>query len=112
VHSGDCYVDLIFSSGNGVAEVDDDWFRHAVEGEVLGLRVQLTPPEESIWSKAYVMERERYDGADVAHLLHTQADRLDWQRLVRRFGPHWRVLLSHLIVFGFIYPADRARIPA
>jgi|SRR6266511_3710497 hypothetical protein len=27
------------------------------------------------------------------------------------FGAHWRVLLSHLILFGFIYPAERARIP-
>ena len=25
--------------------------------------------EESLWQKAFIMERERYDGADVAHLL-------------------------------------------
>src|SRR5215831_2500940 len=24
----------------------------------------------------------------------------------------WRVLLSHLILFGYIYPGERARIPA
>ncbi|MER3425287.1 MAG: hypothetical protein C4293_20715 [Nitrospiraceae bacterium] len=64
-----------------------------------------------IWSKAYVMERERYDGADVAHLIRARAEKLDWSRLMDRFGPHWRVLLSHLILFGFIYPADRLRIP-
>jgi hypothetical protein len=27
-------------------------------------------------------------------------------------GPHWRVLLGHVILFGFIYPGERARIPA
>jgi len=106
------YVDLIFSSGNGVAEVDDEWFVHATDGEVLGMRVPITPVEESIWSKAFIMERERYDGADVAHLLQACASRLDWRRLLRRFGPHWRVLLSHLVVFGFIYPFERDLVPA
>ena len=28
---GEYFVDLIFSSGNGVAPVDDDWFEHAAE---------------------------------------------------------------------------------
>jgi hypothetical protein len=57
------------------------------------------------------MERERYDGADVAHLLWACAERLDWARLLERFGPHWRVLLSHLVLFGFIYPGERDRVP-
>ena len=112
VHAGDSFVDLIFSSGNAIAEVDDGWFRHARDGEVLGVPVRMTPVEETIWSKAFIMERERYDGADIAHLVHAQASRLDWQRLLRRFGPHWRVLLSHLVLFGFIYPAERGLVPA
>jgi hypothetical protein len=37
---------------------------------------------------------------------------LNWERLVRRFGPHWRVMLSHLILFGFIYPGERSLIPS
>src|SRR6266700_3522126 len=36
----------------------------------------------------------------------------DDEQLVRRFGPDWRVLLSHLVLFGYIYPGERARIPA
>ena len=112
VHSGDAFVDLIFSSGNGIVPVDDGWFEHAVEAEVMGVPVRITPPEESLWSKAFIMERERYDGADVAHLIHAHGDRMDWQRLRRRFGEHWRVLLSHLVLFGFIYPAERKKVPA
>ena len=76
-----------------------------------GMTAKLCPPEEIIWSKAFVMERERYDGADVAHLLRARGKNLNWSRLLRRFGPHWRVLLSHLILFGFIYPAERSKIP-
>jgi hypothetical protein len=106
------YIDVIYSSGNGVAEVDDDWFAHAAPATVLGVPVALSPPEEMIWSKAFVMERERYDGADISHLIRACHERLDWRRLLRRFGPHWRVLLSHLTLFGFIYPAERTAIPA
>src|SRR5204863_4514790 len=39
-------------------------------------------------------------------------DRLDWGRLLDRCGPHWRVLLSHLVLFGFVYPADLDKVPA
>ncbi len=74
--------------------------------------VQLCPAEEMIWSKAFVQERERYDGADIAHLLRARAHCLDWRRLCARFGPHWRILLSHLILFGYVYPAEQAAIPA
>jgi hypothetical protein len=91
--------------------VDDDWFRYAVPATVMGQPVRLCPVEETIWSKSYVMERERYDGADIAHLIHARAEQIDWSRLARRFGQHWRVLLSHLILFGFIYPSERRRIP-
>ena len=108
---GDDFIDLIWSSGNGVAVVDDLWFAHATPGEVLGVRVLLCPAEEMMWSKALIMERERFDGADVAHLIHERVHALDWQRLLERFGPNWRVLLAHLNLFGFIYPQRRASIP-
>jgi hypothetical protein len=110
-HCGDDTVDIIYSSGNGFAAVDDEWFEHAVDDTVLGVPAKLCPPEETIWSKAFIMERERYDGADIAHLLRACAEALDWPRLLRRFGSHWHVLLSHLVLFTFIYPSERARIP-
>jgi hypothetical protein len=110
-HHGDRFIDLIFSSGNGVARVDDLWFTHAVPGRVLEVPVLLCPPEEMIWSKAFIMERERYDGADVAHLILACGPDLDWCRVLGRFGRRWRVLLSHLTLFGFIYPGERAAVP-
>jgi len=112
VFSGEHFVDVIFASGKGLGPVDQGWFEHAVDGEILSLPVRLCPPEEMLWSKAFLMERERYDGADVAHLLRAHGPELNWQRLLSRFGPHWRVLLSHLTLFGFIYPNERSQIPA
>ena len=111
VKRGGACIDIIFSSGNAIAEVDDLWFEHAADAEVLGIPVKISPAEEMIWSKAFIMERERYDGADVAHLLRACGDRLDWARLFRRFDPHWRVLLSNLILFGFVYPEHRHLVP-
>jgi hypothetical protein len=110
-HAGDRFIDLIFSAGNGVALVDDLWFAHAEEGRILGRAVRFCPAEEMIWSKAFIMERERYDGADIAHLLLARGRELDWCRLLGRFGRHWRVLLSHLVLFGFVYPGERGVIP-
>ncbi|MFT3856262.1 MAG: nucleotidyltransferase [Aquabacterium sp.] len=112
VYQGEAFIDLIFNSGNGLTLVDDEWFDHAAVADVLGMRVLVHPAEEMLWSKAFIMERERYDGADVAHILKACAATLDWPRLMRRFGPHWRVLLSHLVLFGFIYPELRHEVPA
>ncbi len=92
---GEDFVDLIFSAGNGIAIVDELWF----------------PPEEMIWSKGLIMERERFDGADVVHLIQAIGDRLDWRHLLGRYGRHWRALFAHVLLFGFIFPSDRSKVP-
>jgi predicted nucleotidyltransferase len=112
VYAGEDFIDLIFNSGNGVTPVDGRWFHDNPEAEVLGVPVRVANMEDSLLSKAYIMERERYDGADIAHLLQVNAERLDWPSLLDRFGSNWRVLLAHLTLFGFIYPGERHRIPA
>lgn len=112
VRGGPDVIDVIFNSGNGLAPIDDEWFAHAVAAQVLGVPARLCPIEEMLWNKAFIMERERYDGADVAHLIRANAERIDWPRLLRRFGEDGPVLLSHLILFAYIYPGERHRVPA
>ncbi len=112
VAEGEWIVDLIFGSRNGICVVDEAWFEHAVETVLFDRPVRMVPLEEMIWSKAFVMERDRYDGADVAHLLLRRAEEIRWPRLMARFRGHEAVLLSHLILFTFIYPSERGRIPA
>jgi hypothetical protein len=108
---GEWFVDFIFSSGNGVAVVDDEWFTNAKLGDVFGHRCMIAPAEEMIWSKAFVVERERYDGADVNHLIKCAGRQMDWHRVLRRFDRHWEVLLSHLMMFRFAYPGERSTVP-
>lgn len=110
-YCGENFVDIIFNSAHGYLPVSDAWFEHAIQDEVLGMPVQVCAPEEMIWSKAYIMARDRFDGADVAHLIRAYSDRMDWSRLIAQFGDHWRVLFSHFVLFGFIYPGERSRIP-
>jgi predicted nucleotidyltransferase len=109
--AGEDFIDLIFNSGNGVTPVDDRWFRNNAQAEVLGVPVRIANLEDGLLSKAFIMERERYDGADIAHLLQVNAEQMDWAGLIERFGAHWRVLLAHLSLFGYVYPGERDRIP-
>ncbi|WP_044191102.1 nucleotidyltransferase [Hyalangium minutum] len=108
---GEYFVDFIFSSGNGVAVVDDEWFEHAPTSTVFGHRCLVAPAEEMIWSKAFVNERERYDGSDVNHLILKAGRKMDWERLMRRFDRYWEVLFSHLMMFRYAYPSERDTIP-
>lgn len=105
------FVDIIFSSGNSIATVDDAWFEHATRVRALGWDVKIAPVEEMIWSKAFVMERERFDGADVLHLILKRGKRIDWNRLLERMGEHWQVLLAHLVLFQYCYPSERENVP-
>lgn len=107
----DGLVDVIFGSGNGVAMVDDGWFTFSQQERICGVDVRICPPEELLWSKAFVMERERYDGADVLHVLRGLGPVLDWERLLTRFDGYWRILFSHLVLYGFVYPTERHQIP-
>lgn len=108
---GSWQADLIFAAGNGLARVDDEWFEHGVRALVFDKPVLLCPAEEMIWSKSFVMERERFDGADVLHILRESAERLDWRRLLQRYGANAAVLLAHLVLFRFVYPSEVQRIP-
>lgn len=112
VWCGEDFIDLIFNSGNGVTPVDDRWFHDNPQAVILGVPVSVANMEDGLLSKAFIMERERFDGADVAHTIQANAEHIDWQRLIDRFGAHWRVLLAHLTLFGFIYPGERHRVPA
>jgi hypothetical protein len=106
VFKGEYYIDIIFDTTNNICRVDDTWYQYAVSAEFLGVNVLLVPPEELIWCKIYVQNRERFDGADVNHIILKCGKQLDWKRILFRMNQHWHLLLACLIVFQFVYPAD------
>jgi hypothetical protein len=105
-------VDLIWGGGNWQASVDAHWFDHATVGTVADVRVPIAPAEDIILSKAWVAGRERYDGADICHLIRACGRGFDWDDLVARFGDHFMLLLQYLILYRFVYPDARDTVPA
>ena len=106
VFKDDYFIDVIFNSVNNICTVDDSWYQHATDDHFDGVPVKIIAPEELIWCKTYVQNRERYDGADVNHLLLKCGKALNWQRLFSRLDSHWLLLLDKLLLFQFVYPGD------
>jgi predicted nucleotidyltransferase len=105
------YIDLIFNTVNNICTVDDSWFEHSVEGEVYGIPIRFIPAEELLWCKIYVQNRERYDGADVNHIILRYGHQLDWKRIWSRLEQHWHLLLAQVMSFQFVYPSERDILP-
>lgn len=105
------YIDIIFNTVNNINHVDDIWFEHATAGEAYGVPVKFIPAEELLWCKIYVQNRERYDGADVNHIIVKYGIYLDWNRIWARMQQHWHLLLAQLIIFQFVYPTERDIVP-
>lgn len=106
IFKGEYFIDVIFDSVNNICRIDDSWLEHAVSAEFVGINVKLLSPEDLIWCKIYVQNRERFDGADVNHMLLKQGKQLDWKRLLSRLDQHWHLLLAQIINFQFVYPSD------
>jgi hypothetical protein len=106
IFKDDHFIDIIFDTVNNICRVDDTWIENAPESEFEGKKVKFLPVVELLWCKIYVQNRERFDGADVNHILLKQGKDLDWKRLLSRMDQHWHLLLAHLLVFQFVYPSE------
>ena len=105
-YKGDYFIDVIFDTVNNICRVDDTWYDHATDAEFEGVNIKLLPPEELVWCKIYVQNRERFDGADVNHIIMKYGKKMDWKRLLFHFDQHWHLLLSAIILFQFVYPSE------
>ena len=109
---GDYFIDLIYGMGNGIALIDDGWIEHSRPGILAACPVRIAPAEELIWHRLFISERHRHDMSDIVHLILCHGESLDWERLVRRADEHWPLLLSQLLMFSYVYPGYRRKIPA
>jgi hypothetical protein len=107
----DFFVDLITGMSNGVITVDDSWIERSQPAEIVGVGTLVLAPEELIASKIFVTRRERFDGADIAHVIYGTKGKMDWDRIVAIVGEHWEMLLWALILFRYVYPAQSDYVP-
>jgi len=111
VHRNDYYVDLITGMSNAAMVVDRSWIEHAVPADILGTMAPVLAAEELIASKLFVSRRERFDGADLAHIFYRTGRRLDWERILALVGEHWEVLFWALVLFHYSYPGAVGHVP-
>src|SRR5215471_14238737 len=109
---GDYFVDLITGMSNGVIRVDYSWIKRAVRSEVFGIPIPVLAPEELIASKMFVTRRERFDGADICHVIYGTKGNLEWNRLFHLVGEDWEMLLWALVLYHYVYPAYSKYVPS
>jgi hypothetical protein len=108
---GDVIVDTIWAMANQRAAVDSRWLTEGPEVTLRGERLRAIPLEELIWSKLYVLQRERSDWGDVLRLLDAQAESVDWNHLLSRMGEDTPLLTGALAVMAWLAPDRAQQIP-
>ncbi|HTU40604.1 MAG TPA: nucleotidyltransferase [Candidatus Aquilonibacter sp.] len=111
-HKHGFFVDLITGMSNGIFAVEDSWIERARPAVVHGMETRVLAPEELVASKIFVTRRERFDGADIAHVIYGTYPKFDWDRELQIVGEHWEMLLWSLVLFRYVYPAQTHFIPA
>lgn len=110
-HRDGYFVDLITGMSNAVITVDQSWLDRSSPCVVLGVKTRVLAAEELIASKLFVNFRERFDGADVVHIIYGTRGKIDWSRLLQLVGEHWELLLWELMLFHYVYPAKQDYVP-
>ncbi len=110
-HRGEEFVDLITGVGNASLVIDSSWIERGLPEIVLGIPCRVLAAEECMATKVFVAFRERFDGADVAHLVRACGRTIDWERVLHLVGAHWELLYWSLILYAYIYPAHTDAVP-
>lgn len=111
IHRAGYFIDLITGMSNAVIAVDDSWIERACPARVCGVDTRVLAPEEVIASKLFVTRRERFDGADIAHIIFASRRNLDWDRILLLAGEHWELVLWSMMLFRYVYPGCSDYIP-
>ena len=111
-HRGEYFVDLISGMSNAVIVVDESWMQRAQPAAIAGVDSRIISVEDLLASKLFVIRRERFDGADIAHIIYRSGGKLDWERILQLAGEHWEIVLWALVLFRYVYPAHTDYVPA
>jgi hypothetical protein len=104
-------VDLIWTTPNHRMDVDHRWLVRGRDVNIRGARLKLLPPEELIWAKLYVMQRDRCDWPDLLNVLHATGPLLDWRHLIDRVGKDAPLLGGLLSAYRWLCPEQSRALP-
>jgi hypothetical protein len=111
-HRDGYFVDLISGMSNAVLVVEPSWIARSRPATIVDIRTRVLAPEELLASKLFVTRRERFDGADIAHVIYGTHGQIEWDRVLQLIGEHWEMLLWAFLFFRYSYPAQTNYIPA
>jgi predicted nucleotidyltransferase len=109
---GEYFVDLISGMSNAVMLVDDSWMERSQPAVIAGVKSRVLSAEDLLASKLFVTRRERFDGADIAHIIYRTKGKLQWERILELARENWELLLWSLMLFRYVYPAHSDFVPA
>jgi hypothetical protein len=110
-HTDDVIVDSIWAMANGRAEVDRKWLERGPVIQMFDREFRVIPPEELIWSKLYVMQRDRCDWPDILNLICATGPSLDWNHLIHRVGEDLPLVKALMSIFAWISPDRASELP-
>lgn len=109
---GRTIVDVIHQFANHADVIDETWFQRGVAAEFAGERVEFVAPEDLIWMKLMVFQRERCDWPDLLNVIRGLRGQLDWERLLRNAGANALLVAALVDIYDWLCPAEREYIPA
>lgn len=104
--------DVIWALPNHRVGIDAAWFERAQPCVMHGRTYAVSPVEEIVRIKLYVMQRERCDWVDVLNLLAASVERISWPWIVERMGRDLPLLHGALAIFNWMCPARAQALPA
>jgi len=110
-HRGEYFVDLISGMSNAVIVVDNSWMQRTLPAMIAGVPSRIISVEDLLGSKLFVVRRERFDGADIAHIIYRTRGQINWERVLALAGEHWEMVLWALVLFRYVYPAQTHYVP-
>jgi hypothetical protein len=112
VHSAPHLLDILFAVRHMTRlRIGDEWLRTAAAARFLDVPTRVLRPEEIIATKVYIANRDRFDGADILHLIRALQGEVDWQRVVDLLQGDEEIVLWHLVLFAYAYPMHREWLP-
>lgn len=105
-------VDLIWTAPNHRMVVDPRWVTRGRDVVIRGTRLNLIPPEELIWAKMFVMQKDRCDWPDILNILSNMGHLLDWRHLLSRVDKDIALLAGLLSAFRWLSPERASKLPA
>lgn len=103
-------VDVMWGMANRRSAVDATWLR-GPRLTIEDVHLRLLPPEEILWTKLYVLQRDRSDWTDALNMLYVVGPNLDWKRLFERAGEDAGLLAGLVAVFRWLAPGRARQLP-